>query len=284
MTIAINGFGRIGRAVFRALNGEGVVKINDLADKKTGEFLLNHDSVYGRFDYDLSAIEFSRNSEPDLRADVVIEATGRFANLADARRHDAKLVVITAPTKDETPHYVYGVNCDAYKGERVISGASCTTVAAVNILKNFSNLTSAYLTTFHSYTSTQNLVDNAHQDLRRARAAGLNLIPTTTGAARAVEKILPQLKGKISASAVRVPLATVSLLEIVAQAEGINKENLEINNEPLVSSDFVGDPRAAIVESVEERFGLIKVLAWYDNEFGYASQLIKLVKKICEKY
>jgi len=283
--IAINGFGRIGRSIFKIIKQNKnfqISQINDLADKKILEHLLKYDSVYGKSDFDLSSIKFTSNLEPGLEADVVIEATGKFTDLESASKHKAKLTIITAPSAD-APHFVFNVNCEKYAGEKIISAGSCTTVAASHILSKL-KIKKAFLTTLHSYTANQNLVDNAHKDLHRARAAGLNMIPTTTGAAKALCKVLPELKNKILASAVRVPLPIVSLLEIVAELEENFDENFfEINQEPLVSSDFIGDPRPAIINSIEKQGNLVRILAWYDNEYGYSSQLVKLLEKIYEK-
>lgn len=271
MKIAINGFGRIGRGIFRALKGE-VSQINDLADKKTLEHLLKYDSVYGKCDLSLDNIEFTKN----LEADIIIEATGKFTDLKSVKNYKAKLVVITAPSKD-APHYIYGVNCGSYKGESVISATSCTTIAAANILNKL-KVRRVFLTTYHAYTSTQRLIDSPHKDLARARAAGINLIPTTTGAGEALCKVLPELKGKLIANAVRVPIPIVSLIDLVAEVDEIN---LKVDNkEPLVSSDFIGDPRAVIIDSIEKQGDLVKILGWYDNEAGYANQVVKLINEI----
>lgn len=277
-TIAINGFGRIGRAIFRVLNGKDVIVINDLASKETLEHLLKYDSVYGKCDLNLDGIKITNNKEPNLEADIVIESTGKFTELNSASKHTSKLTIITAPSKD-APHFIYGVNSDKYKGEKVISATSCTTVASACILNKL-KVKKAFLTTMHAYTSTQRLVDLPHKDLRRARAAAINMIPTTTGAADALCKVLPDLKGRIFASAIRVPIPCVSLVEIVAETEDFDEKVFEINKEPLVSSDFIGDPRPVIIDSIEKQGNLIKILAWYDNEFGYASQLVELIKNI----
>lgn len=273
MKIAINGFGRIGRGIFRALKGE-VSQINDLADKKTLEHLLKYDSVYGKCDLSLDNIEFTKN----LEADIIIEATGKFTDLKSVKNYKAKLVVITAPSKD-APHYIYGVNCGSYKGESVISATSCTTIAAANILNKL-KVKKAFLTTYHAYTNTQRLIDSPHKDLARARAAGINLVPTTTGAGEALCKVLPELKGKLIANAVRVPIPCVSLIDIVAEVEDFDTSIFEVNKEPLVSSDFIGDPRAVIIDRIEQQGNLVKILAWYDNEFGYCSQVVKLIESI----
>ena len=280
--IAINGFGRIGRAIFKNIYNNKyfeVVKINDLADKKILEHLLKYDSIYGKSNLNLDNIALTNSPEPNLEADIVIESTGRFTDLKSAGNHKAKLIVISAPSPDAL-HFVADVNCKQYAGEKVISACSCTTVAATYILSKL-KIKKAFLTTMHAYTSTQNLVDSPNKDLRIARAAGINMIPTTTGAANAICKVLPDLSGKIKASAVRVPLPCVSLFEIIAELE--QDCNLDVNKEPLVSSDFIGDPRPAIIDSIEKQGNLVKILAWYDNEAGYAAQLVKLLENIYAK-
>lgn len=281
--IAINGFGRIGRSVFKVIKQNKnleIILINDLTDKATLEHLLKYDSVYGKSDLNLDNIKLTNNPEPNLKADIVIESTGRFTNFKDANKHNAKLVIITAPAKN-TPHFVYGVNCAQYNGEKVISAGSCTTVAASYVLSKL-KVKKAFLTTMHAYTATQKLVDGPHKDLRRARAANLNMIPTTTGAAEAVCKVLPELKGKLFAQAIRVPVPIVSLIEIIAEAENFDEKLFDVNKEPLVSSDFIGDPRPAIIDSIEKQGNLVRILAWYDNEYGYSVQLVKLLEAIYE--
>jgi len=307
--IAINGFGRIGRAVFRAIKQNPklqIIKINDLTDKKTLEHLLKYDSIYGKSDYNLRDIEITANKEPNLEADVVIESTGRFTDYKDASKHKAKLIIISAPSESpEIAHFVYGVNHEnyfrrkkgsersegSYNGERVISAGSCTTVALANIVKKLHDnfkIINGFMTTVHSYTNDQQLLDLAHKDLRRARAAGLSIIPTTTGAAKTVEKVIPELKDKLDGIALRVPTPIVSIIDFICQVEKkTNKE--EVNNifedktdEPLVSIDFKDDSRAAIVDTelTMVKDNLVKVVAWYDNEYGYSVQLVKLLEAI----
>lgn len=304
--IAINGFGRIGRQVYRALQllPEGknflVKYINDLADPALLRHLLKYDSVYGRFEDEIpEGVVFTAEKDPALLpwegADIVIESTGRFTDYESASRHKGKIIVISAPSPSENVRqFVRDVNCQSYNGERVIAGVSCTTVAASTVLKFLENnfgLSRAFITTIHSYTSSQSLVDGPHKDWRRARAAGLSIIPTTTGAARAVERITPELKGKIQAVAIRVPTPTVSLLDVVAELktetsrEEINEKFPYKSEAPLVSVDFKGDTRPAILDpDLTSVLGnLVKVLAWYDNEYGYSANLVRLLESVSDK-
>jgi len=301
-TIAINGFGRIGRAVYKIINNNEfanleIKAINDLAGKQTLEHLLKFDSVYGKCDLNLDQVEFSQEPDPSKlkwnNIDIIIECTGQFTSLEKAKAHQGKKVIISAPCKDNTPHFVYNINHKNYNNQKIISAGSCTTVALSNIVKTLNDnftIKNALATTIHSYTSTQRLVDAPHKDLRRARAAALSMIPTTTGAAIAVEKVLPQLKNKLNAVAVRVPTPIVSLIDLVAQIEKPSGEE-QINNcfaniakDKLVSTDYAQDPRAFILEPEFTRScgNLIKVLAWYDNEYGYSFQLVKLVNYIAQ--
>jgi len=321
--IAINGFGRIGRAAFkRIINNHPdleVAAINDLTDIKTLKHLLKYDSVYGVYNKEIGK-NIKILAEPDpaklpwknLGVDIVLECTGYFADLQGAKKHiqaGAKKVIISANAKNEdVPHFVLGVNEQDYEPEKhnIIANCSCTTNCAVPIVKilndNFGVL-KAQMATIHAVTSTQNLVDGPHKDLRRARSAIINIIPTTTGAAKAVIRVLPELKGKISGSAFRVPVLCGSILEIIAQvekettAEKINqvfkKESsgrlkgiLEASDRPLVSSDIIGTTVSAIVdlaltEVLEKNF--IKVIAWYDNEWAYACRLAELAGFIGQK-
>ena len=326
--VAINGFGRVGRAAFKAaLQNKNVeiVAINDLTDTKTLAHLLRYDTVYGKFSLPVAATErelivnkkkypvFSQKDPEklpwrDLGVDVVIESTGFFTKGADAARHlkaGAKRVIISAPAKDETtPTYVLGVNTKGGVKEGVVSNSSCTTnsVAPVAaIIHAAFGIEKAMLTTIHSYTADQNLVDGPHKDLRRARAAAHNIVPTTTGAAIATTKTIPELKGKFDGIALRVPTICGSLsdftivLKRTATVDEVNdvfrkaakspawQNILEITDEPLVSSDIIGNTHSTIVDlSFTQVVGgnLLKVLAWYDNELGYASRLVDLVGQI----
>lgn len=341
MNIAINGFGRIGRAAFKALLNKkriNVVAINDLTDTKTLAHLLKYDSCYGIYNKSIGAIrdnivvagkkyrvlaEKNPSMLPwkELKVDVVIESTGRFTKKEDAILHikaGAKKVIISAPAsakatagkpaKDDVKTIVPGVNEDKIKkGDKIISMASCTTncLAPVTevVRKNF-GIKKAVMTTVHAYTADQNMVDGPHKDLRRARAAALNIIPTTTGAAVAVTKTIPALKGKFDGTAMRVPVAVGSLCDIVyitakkvdekkvnnilkkAAASAQFKGIIEATEAPIVSSDIVGNPASAIVDlSLTKVIGgdLLKVVAWYDNEWGYSSRLADLCGYIIKK-
>jgi len=327
--IAINGFGRIGRLVFRGfLNNDKykVVAINDLMDMKSLVYLLKHDSVHGILKNTIEVKEgaivvdgvevkvFSeRNPEElpwkELDINVVVESTGIFRSKEGAAKHltaGAKKVIISAPAKGEVDAtIVLGVNDDTLKPEhKIISNASCTTNCLAPVMKvltdNFT-VESALMTTIHSYTMDQRLLDFPHSDLRRARAAALNIIPTTTGAATATAKVIPALKGKIDGMAVRVPTPTGSLVDVSVildrktTKEEINKlmkaasENkmkgiLEYVEGPIVSTDIVGNPASSIFDAdvtlVNGNF--IKVLSWYDNEAGYANRVVDLVQYISE--
>lgn len=332
LNVAINGFGRIGRAAFKALinkKGIAVVAVNDLTDTKTLAHLLKYDSCYGIYD---KKVGFTRDSivvnnkkykvlaekEPDklpwkeMKVDVVIESTGRFTKKEDAAFHlaaGAKKVIVSAPSKSEgVKTIVLGVNeNDFKKSDKIVSMASCTTncLAPVTevIRKNF-GIKKAIMTTVHSYTVDQNLVDGPHKDLRRARAAALNIVPTTTGAAVAVTKTIPALKNKFDGMAMRVPTPVGSLCDIVfvtakkvdekkvnnafkkAAASAALKGILEATDEPIVSSDIVGNAASSIVDlSLTKVIGgdLVKVVAWYDNEWGYSSRLADLCEYVEKK-
>jgi len=334
--VGINGFGRIGRNVFKALYGEygdeiEVVAANDLGDVDTMAHLLKYDSVYGPFFGGEIEITRSENGisldghelrilaerDPaklpwgDLGVDIVIESTGFFTDADKAKAHlagGAKKVIITAPAKGEDITLCMGVNEDRYDPARhsIISNASCTTnclapVAKI-VLEKF-GVVKGLVTTVHSYTGDQVLVDGPHKDLRRARAAGINIIPTTTGAARAVALVIPELKGKFDGFALRVPTPTVSIIDFVAQVERqttvaeINaafKEQAEgdmfgilgYTEEPLVSSDFREDSRSSIVDGLSTMViggDLIKVISWYDNEWGYSCRVADLAAFMAER-
>jgi len=323
--VAINGFGRIGRMVLKAGIDDPAVEfvaVNDLTDAKTLAHLLKHDSVHGRFNgiIDIKGkniivngkeVQVLAEKEPKklpwkkLKIDCVVESTGRFTNKEDCKQHikaGAKKVLLSAPPKDKgIPIIVKGANEDKIKGD-IISNASCTTNSLVPIVKvldeNF-GIEHGFLTTVHSYTADQNLVDGPHKDLRRARSAAINIIPTTTGAAEATAEVLPSLKGKMTGIAVRVPTANGSLTDFVCvvkkktSVEEINKamknaaENdpmlngvLEYSEEPLVSTDIIGNPMSSIFDASLTRVNgnLVKVCAWYDNEWGYSKRMIDLIK------
>ncbi len=333
MKVGINGFGRIGRQVFKALRDYypdeiQVVGVNDLTDNNTLAHLLMYDSNYGPFDGDVSATEDAiivdgeeikafKERDParlpwgDLDAQIVIESTGVFTDAEKAKAHlqgGAKKVIITAPAKGEDITIVMGVNQERYdpREHTIVSNASCTTnclapVAKV-ILDRF-GITKGLMTTIHSYTNDQVILDYPHKDLRRARAAALNIIPTTTGAARALALVIPELKGKFDGFSLRVPTPTVSIIDFVAQidktatAQEVNgalieaSENelvdiLDYTEEPLVSMDFKGDPHSSIVDGLSTMVigdNLIKVVAWYDNEWGYACRVADLTNFMAEK-
>jgi glyceraldehyde 3-phosphate dehydrogenase len=333
MKVGINGFGRIGRQVFKALRDYypdeiEVVAVNDLTDNHTLAHLLAYDSNYGPFDGDVSATENSiivdgdeivalAERDPaklpwgDLGAEIVIESTGVFTDASKARLHlegGARKVMITAPAKGEDITVVMGVNHEMYdpREHTIISNASCTTnclapVAKV-ILQKF-GIVKGLVTTVHSYTNDQVILDYPHKDLRRARAAALNIIPTTTGAAKAVALVIPELKGKFDGFALRVPTPTVSIIDFVALIErnatvqDVNGALLEASTgelvdimdyteEPLVSMDFKGDSHSSIVDGLSTMVigdNLIKVIAWYDNEWGYACRVADLTNYMAEK-
>jgi glyceraldehyde 3-phosphate dehydrogenase len=333
--VGINGFGRIGRQAFKAISEGGfddlfeVVAVNDLSPAESLATLLKYDSTYGRFDADISAtatglsvngrdVAVSAEKEPRRipwkkhQVDVVIESTGIFTKADQAKAHikaGAKKVVISAPAKDEDLTVVLGVNEDAYDpaAHDIISNASCTTnclapVAKV-LLDNF-GIESGMMTTIHSYTNDQVVLDGPHKDPRRARSAAQNIIPTSTGAARAVSLVIPELKGKFDGTSLRVPTPTVSIIDFVIQTEksatveAVNdafkaaalsdqlQGILGYTEEPLVSSDFRGDSRSAVVDGLStmaQGDNMVKVLAWYDNEWAYACRVGELVALICEK-
>jgi len=319
--IAINGFGRIGRPTFRRILDKHpnleVVAINDLGDFNILSHLLKYDSLYGTYDKKIKAKTFSEKDPAnlpwkELGVDIVLECTGRFTDLEGAQKHiqaGAKKVIISAPAKSEQiPTYVLGVNEKEYNAEKdnIISMGSCTTnclAPVAKIIDEELGIEKGFMTTVHSYTNDQKILDLAHSDLRRARAAGVNIIPTTTGATKSVEKCLPQLKGKLKGMALRVPTPVVSIIDFVAlvkketTVKKINaffkkasarpelREILRVEEKPLVSSDFKGSSYSAIIDALStQAFGkMIKVLAWYDNEFGYACRLAEFAKFLGKK-
>jgi len=322
--IGINGFGRIGRCVLKAgFNRRDIdfVAINDLTDAKTLAHLLKYDSVHGRFERDVEArenslivdgkeIEVLSERDPEnlpwgeLDIDVVIESTGRFRDRESASKHlkaGAKKVIISAPAKDPDWTVVMGVNEKEYDPEKhnIISNASCTTnclAPVAKVILNEFGIRKGLMTTVHSYTTDQRLLDLPHRDLRRARAAAMSMIPTTTGAAVAVSLVLPELKGKMDGMAIRVPTANVSLVDLIVQTEksvtvddvnnAIKKASdnelkgiLAYSDEPLVSVDYNGNPNSSIVDLRSTKVienDLVKVLSWYDNEVGYAHRVVDL--------
>lgn len=326
--VAINGFGRIGRMVFRAaLNHPDVqlVAINDLTDAATMAHLLTYDSVHGKLPNDIRAadksiivddrkIAYTALKDPaelpwqSLGVDIVMECTGLFRDRTSASKHlsaGARKVIISAPAKDPDATIVMGVNHTSYdpKQHHIVSNASCTTnclapVAKV-LLENF-GIQNGLMTTIHSYTGDQRLLDFPHKDLRRARAAALSMIPTTTGAAKAVTLVIPELKGKLDGFAIRVPTPDVSLVDLTcrlgmdctaqgvndalrAAAEGPMKGVLKVTEVPLVSVDYTGCPYSSVVDApLTQVIGgrMVKVLSWYDNEMGYASRLIDLAAMV----
>ncbi len=327
INVAINGFGRIGRLVFRAgIKDKNInfVAINDLTDTKTLAHLLKYDSVHGKFPYEVKAendslivngkkIKVFAEKEPeklpwkDLNIDVVVESTGIFTNYDGAYKHikaGAKKVLISAPAKGGKPvkTIVMGVNENIYEKKKdiIVSNASCTTnclAPMVKVLNDKFGIENGFMITVHSYTADQNLVDGPHKDLRRARAASLNIVPTTTGAATSIGDIIPLLKGKLDGDAIRVPTADSSLTIFTANIkkessiEQINeafkkasdtylKNILEYSDEPLVSTDIIGNPNSAIFDSkLTDVIGkLVKVVAWYDNEYGYSCRMIDVIK------
>ncbi len=319
--VAINGFGRIGRNVFRASQGNKdieIVAINDLADAETLAHLLKWDSIFGEFPHDVKAgegniivdgkgIAVAVKNDPaklpwkDLKVDIVLECTGRFLDKANAGKHisaGAKKVIISAPAKDPDATFVIGVNEHTYNPAKhhIISNASCTTNCLAPIAKvlheNFGVL-HGVMNAIHSYTSSQKLLDASHKDLRRARAAAMSIIPTSTGAAKAVALVLPELQGKLDGMSLRVPTPDVSIVNFVCEvskkttaddvntalkdaANGNLKGILQFEERPLVSIDFKGNPHSSIVDaaltSVMEGT-MVKVVAWYDNEWGYSNRL-----------
>ncbi|HEX5506574.1 MAG TPA: type I glyceraldehyde-3-phosphate dehydrogenase [Thermomicrobiales bacterium] len=331
--VGINGFGRIGRQAFKALWNEyddeiDVVAANDLGDVQTMAHLLKYDSVYGPTDADIEVtdsgilfdgqeIKILAERDPaklpwgDLGVDIVIESTGRFTDASQAKAHldgGAKKVVISAPAKGEDITIVMGVNEDKYDPARhsIISNASCTTnclAPVAKVLLDHFGIVKGMMTTVHSYTADQMLVDGPHKDLRRARSAALNLVPTTTGAARAVALVIPELKGKFDGFSLRVPTPTVSIIDFVAQvekptsaedvnrifkdlAEGDLEGILGYSEEPLVSTDYRGDTRSSIVDGLSTMVmggDLVKVVSWYDNEWGYSCRLADLVALMAER-
>lgn len=327
--VAINGFGRIGRNILRAAKkhkaGFDFVAVNDITDNETLAHLLKYDSVHGRYPgtvepsaegllVDGDTLRVTSEKDPkalpwkELGVDIVFESTGRFTDREAAAMHlaaGAKKVVITAPAKGEDITVVMGVNHEKYdpKAHSVISNASCTTnclAPVVKVLRDSFGFRRGLMLTVHSYTNDQNILDLPHKDLRRARAAGLSIIPTTTGAAKATSLVIPEVKGKIDGMAMRVPTPDVSVVDLTAEVErnvtvdqindafraaaaGDLKGILDVSEEPLVSVDYIGNPASSIVDLMSTfvvQDQMIKVMAWYDNEWGYSVRCVDLAKYI----
>jgi glyceraldehyde 3-phosphate dehydrogenase len=329
--VAINGFGRIGRLVFRAaLNNPqlDIIAVNDLTDAKTMAHLLKYDSVHGIFDAEVKAtdnsiivngktIKVTAEKDPaqlpwkELGVEIVVESTGMFKKRVDAAKHieaGAKKVVLSSPGKEEDVTIVMGVNQEKYDAasHHVISNASCTTnclAPPAKVIHEKFGIVKGLMTTVHSYTNDQQILDLPHKDLRRARAAGMSIIPTTTGAAKAVAKVLPDLKGKLNGFAMRVPTPNVSVVDLVVElakpvtVEEINaalkaaaqnelKGIMQFSEEELVSIDFNGNSHSSIIDAPSTMVigdNLAKIIAWYDNEWGYSVRMVDLMVFIISK-
>ncbi|ATO17371.1 type I glyceraldehyde-3-phosphate dehydrogenase [Micromonospora sp. WMMA2032] len=326
--VGINGFGRIGRNFFRAVLASGadieIVAVNDLTDNATLAHLVKYDSILGRLPHEVKAsadeitvggkaIKVFEEKDPgklpwgEVGVDVVIESTGFFTDATKAKAHidgGAKKVIISAPAKNEDVTVVMGVNQDQYDPAKhnIISNASCTTnclAPMAKVLQDTFGITKGLMTTIHAYTQDQNLQDAPHKDLRRARAAALNIVPTSTGAAKAIGLVLPELKGKLDGYALRVPIPTGSATDLTvevgrettvdevnaalkAAAEGPLKGVLVYNEDPIVSADIVTDPASCIFDAPLTKVigNQVKVVGWYDNEWGYSNRLVDLVKLV----
>jgi glyceraldehyde 3-phosphate dehydrogenase len=329
--VGINGFGRIGRNYFRAALAKGseleIVAVNDLTDNRALAHLLKYDSITGRLAAEVTlegdsivvggkAIKVLEQRDPaalgwgDLGVDIVIESTGRFTDAADAGKHiaaGAKKVLISAPAKGEDATFVMGVNHEDYDPENhhIISNASCTTNCLAPLAKVFHDtfgIERGLMTTVHAYTADQNLQDGPHSDLRRARAAAVNIVPTSTGAAKAIGLVLPELKGKLDGFALRVPVPTGSITDLTVTAtrtasvdeikaaykeaaEGYLKGILKYTEDEIVSSDIVSDPHSSIFDSGLTRVlgNQVKLSAWYDNEWGYSNRLVDLTEYVAAR-
>jgi len=327
--VGINGFGRIGRQVVRAAKNQGVadldfVAVNDLTDTKTLAHLFKYDSVHGTYQGDVEAgkdsitvdgdeIKILSQKDPaalpwkELGVDIVLESTGRFTDAESARKHiqgGAKKVLISAPAKGEDITIVMGVNSDKYDSAKhtIVSNASCTTnclVPMVKVIRDTFGFRHASMVTIHSYTNDQQILDLPHKDLRRARAAALSMIPTTTGAAKATSLVIPEVKGKIDGSSIRVPTPDVSytILTVEVEKAGATRDSvnaafrkaaegplqgiIRYTEEELVSSDFIGDPASCILDAKTTNVidgTLVTVQGWYDNEWGYASRCVDMLR------
>ncbi len=328
--VGINGFGRIGRNVFRVIaerEGIDVVAINDLADARTLSALLKYDSVHGKFNGDIETkedvivvkgkdVKLTKEKDPvrlpwkELGVDIAIESTGIFTKKADCAKHleaGAKKVILSAPSKDQLDAtIVMGINENDLSPEhKIVSNASCTTnclAPLVKVLNDNFQIEKGLITTIHAYTNDQNVADMMHKDLRRARAAAINIIPTTTGAAKAIGEVIPELKGKLDGMAMRVPVANGSVTDLVATVKknvSIEKINsalkaaadnelkgiLEYCEDPIVSSDIIGNEHSCILDAMSTCVidgNLVKVIGWYDNEWGYSNRMVDLVELIAK--
>jgi len=328
LKVAINGFGRIGRQVLRigaGRKGMDFVAINDLTDAASLAHLFKYDSTHGRFDGEVSVsgntltvngdeIKVLSERDPaqlpwkDLGVDVVIESTGVFRKIEDVKKHmdaGAKKVILSAPLKGEgAPMIVLGINDEGFdfSANPIISNASCTTnclAPVAKVLNDEFGLEKGFITTIHAYTSDQKILDAPHKDLRRARSAAANIIPTTTGAAKAIGKIMPELAGKLDGCAMRVPVVNGSITDLVAElkketsidevntamkkaADGKLKGIFEYTEEPIVSTDIIGNPASSIFDAsaTMANGNMVKVLSWYDNEVGYSTRLVDLIETV----
>ncbi len=331
VTIGINGFGRIGRNYLRAALAQGstldIVAVNDLSDTKSLATLLKYDSVNGRLNADVTyddshvivdgkKIRVLAERDPsllpwgELGVDIVIESTGRFTKVADAQKHidaGATKVLISAPGTDVHGTFVMGVNHETYNPvtHHIISNASCTTNCLAPLAKVFNDefgIENGLMTTVHAYTADQNLQDGPHEDLRRARAAAINIVPSSTGAAKAIGLVLPELKGKLDGFALRVPVPTGSITDLTVvsrksvtidevlaaykrASEGYLKGILAYTDDPIVSSDIVTDPHSSIFDAglVKVMGNTVKIVSWYDNEWGYSNRLVDLTEYVAER-
>ena len=328
--VGINGFGRIGRNVFRVITEReniDVVAINDLADARTLSLLLKYDSVHGKFDGNIEVkedamvvkgkeIKLTKEKDParlpwkELGVDIAIESTGIFTTKADCAKHleaGAKKVILSAPSKDQLDAtIVMGINENELRHEhKIVSNASCTTnclAPLVKVINDNFQIEKGLMTTIHAYTNDQNVADVMHKDLRRARAAAINIIPTTTGAAKAIGEVIPELKGKLDGMAMRVPVANGSVTDLVVsvkkatsaeevnsvlKAAADNKLNgiLEYCDDPIVSSDIIGNEHSCILDAISTCViggNLVKVIGWYDNEWGYSNRMVDLAELIAK--
>ena len=328
--VGINGFGRIGRNVFRVITEReniDVVAINDLADARTLSLLLKYDSVHGKFDGNIEVkedamvvkgkeIKLTKEKDParlpwkELGVDIAIESTGIFTTKADCAKHleaGAKKVILSAPSKDQLDAtIVMGINENDIRPEhKIVSNASCTTnclAPLVKVINDNFQIEKGLITTIHAYTNDQNVADMMHKDLRRARAAAINIIPTTTGAAKAIGEVIPELKGKLDGMAMRVPVANGSVTDLVVsvkkatsaeevnsvlKAAADNKLNgiLEYCDDPIVSSDIIGNEHSCILDAISTCViggNLVKVIGWYDNEWGYSNRMVDLAELIAK--
>ena len=328
--VGINGFGRIGRNVFRVITERediDVVAINDLADARTLSLLLKYDSVHGKFDGNIEVkedamvvkgkeIKLTKEKDParlpwkELGVDIAIESTGIFTKKADCAKHleaGAKKVILSAPSKDQLDAtIVMGINENDIRPEhKIVSNASCTTnclAPLVKVINDNFQIEKGLITTIHAYTNDQNVADMMHKDLRRARAAAVNIIPTTTGAAKAIGEVIPELKGKLDGMAMRVPVVNGSVTDLVATvkknvsieevnsvlkaaAENELKGILEYCEDPIVSSDIIGNEHSSILDAISTCVigdNLVKVIGWYDNEWGYSNRMVDLAVLIAK--